>query len=160
MLLCMTVEQFAAYFPGAAYKFYHKLNSLSSCITYKQTNSEKLLTPSHPLGTWGRDERVGMSELSLVTTLPRKLKFSSKVIFCFATQLLVRLNFPLVCLHQSSPLTVHSNTILVRGSEAMVRNKRKQKGSIRHILTLKDHWRQHQALCGQNNVTNSVRVQY
>ena len=144
MLLCITVEQFAAYFPGAAYKFYHKLNSLSSCITYKQTNSEKLLTPSHPLGT--------CHCFSLL--------YSVNVIFCFATQLLVRLNFPLVCLHQSSPLTVHSNTILVRGSEAMVRNKRKQKGSIRHILTLKDHWRQHQALCGQNNVTNSVRVQY
>lgn len=155
MLLCITVEQFAAYFPGAAYKFYHKLNSLSSCITYKQTNSEKLLTPSHPLGTWGRDERVGMSEISLVTTLPKKMKFTSKVIFCFATQLLRAIKFS-----ASLPLTVHSNTILVRGSEAMVRNKRKQKGSIRHILTLKDHWRQHQALCGQNNVTNSVRVQY
>lgn len=93
MLLCITVEQFAAYFPGAAYKFYHKLNPLSSCITYKQTNSEKLLTPSHPLGTWGRDERVGMSELSLVTTLPKKIKFTSKVIFCFATQLLSAIKF-------------------------------------------------------------------
>lgn len=94
MLLCITVEQFAAYFPGAAYKFYHKLNSLSSCITYKQTNSEKLLTPSHPLGTWGRDERVGMSEISLVTTLPKKkMKFTSKVIFCFATQLLSAIKF-------------------------------------------------------------------
>ena len=34
-----------------------------------------------------------MSELSLVTTLPKKMKFTSKVIFCFATQLLSAIKF-------------------------------------------------------------------
>ena len=61
MLLCRTVEYFAAYFPGAAYKFYHKLNSLSSCITYKQTNLSEIVNPVTPprylgQGWEGRDE--------------------------------------------------------------------------------------------------------
>lgn len=34
-----------------------------------------------------------MSEISLVTTLPKKMKFTSKVIFCFATQLLSAIKF-------------------------------------------------------------------
>lgn len=129
MLLCITVEQFAAYFPGAAYKFYHKLNSLSSCITYKQTNSEKLLTPSHPLGTWGRDERVGMSELSLVTTLPRKLKFSSKsnILFCNATFGAIKFSASLPPLVQSidSPLQYYPGSRFRGNGPQQAETKRK-----------------------------------